>query len=168
MNAVGKNRFATVLAGLGNLAHIAAALAIAYTALLATRELKALHEQRDLEALWRLHEKLESDVMRSNLAALPSIARPATVAALSGDDEKGGALRDIANFYEMIALTVHKGYVRCEDVDSYIGNDILAFWSGIEEAVHKLRDAEHRPQAYAELEWLANRIRKSHGYPGNT
>lgn len=154
-----------VLAALGNLAHVVAAVAVTYAALLGAREFRAAHEQRGVETLWRLHEKLASETMRAQLGALPKIHRPVTVEVLSGGDDQGEVLRAVANFYEMVAMSVHKGYMSYADVDGYIGNDVVTFWTGVEDAVRRVRDSEHRPQAYAELEWLVARLKQQRGYP---
>lgn len=155
-----------------HVANLLMAITVIVSAFIAVRELSAIHEQiqatrqqSGMDMLWRLHDRMASEAMRGDLSSLGAIQKPTTAQVFSEPSAQGHVLRNMANFYEMLALSVNRGYMEYGDVRGYIGTDVMEFWEGVDGAVLTLRRQEGRPSMYCELEKLSTRLSKDLGYP---
>lgn len=163
---------------LASVATIIMAGAVTFTAVVANRQLLAIgqqvsaangsiqeaQKQRSLEFSWKLQDALQAEKMQECLERLRSIPQPITAQALDASDENGRTLRRLLNFFEMVAVSVEREYVRFDDVAAYLGSDVLEFWSGVSDAVPTLRKMHHRPRMFQSFEAMARRLEKEHGY----
>lgn len=170
--ATSPSKWESRMATASHLANLVMAVAVIISAAIAVRELTAIHEQvkssrqqNGMEILWRLHDRMVSDTMKANLKILGTIPKPTTAEVFTATTAESQVLRDMANFYEMLGLSINRGYIDYDDVRGYIGTDVMEFWEGVDSAILALRRQENRPSMYCELEKLATRLGKDLGYP---